>query len=204
MDNITVDVGRTDVRRGDEAVLIGTQGDERVTAEELARILGTINYEVTCGISPACRAWPRRPAEPVLTDPVSRSSTRRRSALRRSALSGERSMARRRAGARRIPRPAGRGRGHRRRGRGRAGRTSFRRRPARTCSRSRSGSAHGGRSRGIVLAGRHHAAARRRIEADLALRDFTVNAMARPSRRSARCWTRMAGRRTWRRVSCAP
>ena len=38
--------------RGDEAVLIGAQGDERVTAEELARILGTINYEVTCGISP--------------------------------------------------------------------------------------------------------------------------------------------------------
>ena len=52
MDNITVDVGSdTDVQRGDEAVLIGTQGDERVTAEELARILGTINYEVTCGIS---------------------------------------------------------------------------------------------------------------------------------------------------------
>ena len=53
MDNITVDVGSdTDVQRGDEAVLIGTQGDDRVTAEELARILGTINYEVTCGISP--------------------------------------------------------------------------------------------------------------------------------------------------------
>jgi alanine racemase len=53
MDNITVDVGPgTDVRRGDEAVLIGSQGDDRVTAEELARILGTINYEVTCGISP--------------------------------------------------------------------------------------------------------------------------------------------------------
>jgi alanine racemase len=53
MDNITVDVGSSpDVQRGDEAVLIGTQGDDRVTAEELARILGTINYEVTCGISP--------------------------------------------------------------------------------------------------------------------------------------------------------
>ena len=53
MDNITVDVGSdTDVQRGDEAVLIGTQGAERVTAEELARSLGTINYEVTCGISP--------------------------------------------------------------------------------------------------------------------------------------------------------
>ena len=53
MDNITVDVGSdTDVQRGDEAVLIGAQGAERVTAEELARSLGTINYEVTCGISP--------------------------------------------------------------------------------------------------------------------------------------------------------
>ena len=52
MDNITVDLGLdTDVAPGAAAVLIGAQGDERVTAEELARILGTINYEVTCGIS---------------------------------------------------------------------------------------------------------------------------------------------------------
>jgi len=53
MDNITVDVGAdTDVRGGDEATLIGAQGSERITTEELARHLGTINYEVTCGISP--------------------------------------------------------------------------------------------------------------------------------------------------------
>jgi alanine racemase len=53
MDNITVDVGPgTDVQRGDEAVLIGAEGEDRITSEELARILGTINYEVTCGISP--------------------------------------------------------------------------------------------------------------------------------------------------------
>ncbi len=32
-------------------MLIGTQGDEAVTAEEIARRLGTINYEVTCGLS---------------------------------------------------------------------------------------------------------------------------------------------------------
>ena len=52
MDNITVDLGPdTDVAPGAAAVLIGAQGDDRVTAEELARILGTINYEVTCGIS---------------------------------------------------------------------------------------------------------------------------------------------------------
>ena len=49
---LTVDVGTGgDVQPGDEAVLIGAQGDERITAEELARSLETINYEVTCGIS---------------------------------------------------------------------------------------------------------------------------------------------------------
>ena len=36
---------------GDEAILIGAQGDERILAEEVARRLETINYEVTCGIS---------------------------------------------------------------------------------------------------------------------------------------------------------
>jgi alanine racemase len=53
MDNITVDVGAgTDVRPGDGATLIGTQGDERVTAEELARLSDTINYEIATGITP--------------------------------------------------------------------------------------------------------------------------------------------------------
>ncbi len=54
MDNITVDLGPSDTEppvRGEPAVLIGAQGDERVSAEEWARRLGTINYEVTCGIS---------------------------------------------------------------------------------------------------------------------------------------------------------
>ena len=36
---------------GAEAILIGAQGGERILAEEWARRLGTINYEVTCGIS---------------------------------------------------------------------------------------------------------------------------------------------------------
>jgi alanine racemase len=49
MDNITVDVGPdTDVRRGDPVTLIGGA----ITAEEVARKLGTINYEVTCGLTP--------------------------------------------------------------------------------------------------------------------------------------------------------
>ena len=52
MDNVTVDLGPdTDVAVGDEAVLIGAQGDERILCEEVARRLGTINYEVTCGLS---------------------------------------------------------------------------------------------------------------------------------------------------------
>jgi len=51
MDNITVDLGDEPVERGVEAVLIGARGGERILAEELAARLGTINYEVTCGIS---------------------------------------------------------------------------------------------------------------------------------------------------------
>lgn len=52
MDNVTVALGPdTDVRLGDEAVLIGSQGEERILAEEVARRLGTINYEITCGLS---------------------------------------------------------------------------------------------------------------------------------------------------------
>ncbi len=52
MDNVTVDLGaETDVEPGDEAVLIGSQGEETILAEEIAARLGTINYEVTCGIS---------------------------------------------------------------------------------------------------------------------------------------------------------
>ncbi len=53
MDNITVDVGPgSTVRVGDEVTLIGCQGEARILAEEVAVPLGTINYEVTCGISP--------------------------------------------------------------------------------------------------------------------------------------------------------
>jgi alanine racemase len=52
MDNVTVDVGPdTDIRQGDIAMLIGAEGEERILAEELARRLGTINYEISCGIT---------------------------------------------------------------------------------------------------------------------------------------------------------
>jgi alanine racemase len=52
MDNVTIDLGpETDVEQGDEAVLIGSQDGDAILAEEVARRIGTINYEVTCGIS---------------------------------------------------------------------------------------------------------------------------------------------------------
>jgi alanine racemase len=52
MDNVTVELGPDgDVQVGERATLIGSQGGERVLAEELARTLGTINYEITCGIT---------------------------------------------------------------------------------------------------------------------------------------------------------
>ena len=40
------------VEVGDEVVLLGGQGDEKVSAEELGRLAGTINYEITTGINP--------------------------------------------------------------------------------------------------------------------------------------------------------
>jgi alanine racemase len=53
MDNTTVDLGpETAVGPGAPAVLIGVQGEERILCEEVAERLGTINYEITCGISP--------------------------------------------------------------------------------------------------------------------------------------------------------
>jgi alanine racemase len=53
MDNLTIDLGpETGIEPGAEAVLIGRQGDEEIRAEEIAARLETINYEVTCAISP--------------------------------------------------------------------------------------------------------------------------------------------------------
>ena len=56
MDSVTVELGaETDVEIGDPVVLIGRQGEERILAEEVARRLGTINYEVTTGLLPRVR-----------------------------------------------------------------------------------------------------------------------------------------------------
>ncbi len=52
MDNITVDLGDEPlVELGSQATLIGIDGAQRQTAEDLARRVGTINYEILCGIS---------------------------------------------------------------------------------------------------------------------------------------------------------
>ena len=65
MDNVTVDLGPDPgVGPGEPAVLIGAQGPERITAEELARRLGTINYEITCGLSPRVPRVHHRDGQP--------------------------------------------------------------------------------------------------------------------------------------------
>ena len=56
MDNVTVDVGPDPAAEvGDEVVLVGAQADERILAEEVARRMGTINYEITTGLLPRVR-----------------------------------------------------------------------------------------------------------------------------------------------------
>ena len=66
MDNVTVDLGPdSDVGVGAEAILIGARGAERILAEEVAARLGTINYEVTCGVSSRVPRRYHRDGEPV-------------------------------------------------------------------------------------------------------------------------------------------
>jgi alanine racemase len=52
MDLTTIDVTHIpNVQLGDEAILLGSQNDLHLTAEELAQQIGTISYEVACSIS---------------------------------------------------------------------------------------------------------------------------------------------------------
>ena len=60
MDQILVDCGDDPVEVGDEVVLLGRQGDAAIGAEDWAELLGTIAYEIVCGISPRV---PRRHLE---------------------------------------------------------------------------------------------------------------------------------------------
>ena len=49
MDQLMVDVTNiNNVKEGDEVVLIGKQNDNYISVEEIAEIMGTINYEVVC------------------------------------------------------------------------------------------------------------------------------------------------------------
>jgi alanine racemase len=51
MDQLMVDLGDLrDVKIGDIVTVIGTDGEESITADELAERIGTINYEVICNI----------------------------------------------------------------------------------------------------------------------------------------------------------
>lgn len=51
MDACMVDVGDVPIQIGDEVVLIGSQSDQRITAEDLASAMGTISYEIITNIS---------------------------------------------------------------------------------------------------------------------------------------------------------
>jgi len=53
MDQFVVEVSDIpEIRQDEEVVLIGKQGEERITVEELARLANTINYEITTSLLP--------------------------------------------------------------------------------------------------------------------------------------------------------
>lgn len=49
MDQFMVDL-KKDIPAGEPVVLIGTQGEDRISVDEIAKRLETINYEVTCSV----------------------------------------------------------------------------------------------------------------------------------------------------------
>jgi alanine racemase len=51
MDQLMVDCGDAPVRPGDEVVLFGAQGDDRIRADEVAVWAGTIGYEIVTSVS---------------------------------------------------------------------------------------------------------------------------------------------------------
>jgi alanine racemase len=56
MDQLTFVIGPDcDVEPGDPVTLIGADGDERILAEEWARLAGTINYEIVTSLAPRPR-----------------------------------------------------------------------------------------------------------------------------------------------------
>jgi alanine racemase len=66
MDNITIDLGSaTSIAPGHGATIIGHDGAQRQTAEDLAQRIGTINYEIVCGISGRVPRSYHRDGEPL-------------------------------------------------------------------------------------------------------------------------------------------
>jgi alanine racemase len=51
MDQLIVDCGDDEVLVGDDVVLMGRQGAEEVSCEELALRAGTITHEIVCAVS---------------------------------------------------------------------------------------------------------------------------------------------------------
>ena len=51
MDQLMLDVTGIDVKAGNIATMFGKDGEEKITADELADLYGTIGYEIICGIS---------------------------------------------------------------------------------------------------------------------------------------------------------
>lgn len=51
MDQTMIDCGDLDVDVGEPVVLLGAQGDERITANEMGEQLSTIGYEIVCGLA---------------------------------------------------------------------------------------------------------------------------------------------------------
>ena len=68
MDQSLIDVTELsdEVRLGDEVVIIGRQGTDQITADELAARLGTINYEIVTAISSRVPRQPVSSRQPEL------------------------------------------------------------------------------------------------------------------------------------------
>ncbi|OGD50405.1 hypothetical protein A2608_03580 [Candidatus Azambacteria bacterium RIFOXYD1_FULL_44_10] len=53
MDMVVADISKIPgIKMGDEVIIIGKQGKEKITPEDIAQKIGTINYEVITRINP--------------------------------------------------------------------------------------------------------------------------------------------------------
>jgi alanine racemase len=55
MDLTTIDLSHADLAPGDEVTLLGQEGDARLDAHQIARVAGTISYNILCSISTRVR-----------------------------------------------------------------------------------------------------------------------------------------------------